>query len=66
MVWSLVLRPDDAKQDPVVCGTKFGVVFLAEAPRTAYLSLQKGFDCFGLYHSGLEEERDFRVVVELP
>ena len=36
MVWSLALRPDDAKQDPVVYGTKFGVVvFLAEAPRTA-------------------------------
>ena len=26
MVWSLALRPDDAKQDPVVYGTKFGVV----------------------------------------
>ena len=36
MVWSLALRPDDAKQDPVVYGTKFGVVFLAEGPRTAY------------------------------
>ena len=32
MVWSLALRPDDAKQDPVVYGTKFGVVFLAEDP----------------------------------
>ena len=30
MVWSLALRSDDAKQDPVVYGTKFGVVFLAE------------------------------------
>ena len=30
MVWSLALRPDDAKQDPVVYGTKFGVMFLAE------------------------------------
>ena len=47
MVWSLALRPDDAKQDPVVYGTKFGVVFLAEGPRTA--SIQKGFDYFGLY-----------------
>ena len=64
MVWSLALRPDDAKQDPVVYGTKFGVVFLAEGPRTA--SVQKGFDCFGLYHPGLERERDFRLVVELP
>ena len=40
MVWSLALRPDDAKQDPVVYGTKFGVVFLAGGPRTA--SIQKG------------------------
>ena len=62
MVWSLALRPDDAKQDPVVYGTKFGVVFLAEGPRTA--SIQKSFDC--LYHPGLERERDFRLVVELP
>ena len=36
MVWSLALRPDDAKEDPVVYGTKFGVVFLAEGPRTDY------------------------------
>ena len=64
MVWSLALRPDDAKQDPVVYGTKFGVVFLAEGPRTA--SIQKGFDFFGLYHPGLEGERDFRLAVELP
>ena len=64
MVWSLALRPDDVKQDPVVYGTKFGVVFLAEGPRTA--STQNGFDCLGLYHSGLKGERDFRLVVELP
>ena len=64
MVWSLALRSDDAKQDPVVYGTKFGVVFLAEGPRTA--SIQEGFDCFGLYHPGLERERDFRLAVELP
>ena len=51
-------------QDPVVYGTKFGVVFLAEGPRTA--SIQEGFDCFGLYHLGLERERDFRLAVELP
>ena len=62
MVWSLALRSDDAKQDPVVYGTKFGVVFLAEGPRTA--SIQEGFDCFGLYHPGLERERDFRLAVE--
>ena len=36
-----------SKQDPVVYGSKFGVVFLAENPRTA--SIEKGFDCFGLY-----------------
>ena len=64
MVWSLALRSDDAKQDPVVYGTKFGIVLLAEGPRTA--SIQKGFDCFGLYHPGLERERDFRLAVELP
>ena len=51
MVWSLALRSDDAKQDPVVYGTKFSVVFLAEGPRTA--SIQEGFDCFGLYHCGV-------------
>ena len=62
MVWSLALRPDDAKQDPVVYG--IGVVFLVEGPRTA--TIQKGFDCFGLYHPGLERERDFRLAVELP
>ena len=64
MVWSLALRSDDEKQDLVAYGTKFGVVFLAEGLRTA--SIQKGFDCFGLYHPGLERERDFRLVVEFP
>ena len=65
MVWSLALRSDDAKQeDLVVYGTKFGVVFLAEGPRTA--SIQKCFDSFGLYHPGLERERDFPLAVELP
>ena len=64
MVWSLALRPDDAKQDPVVYGGEFGVVLLAEGPRTA--SIQEGLDCLGFYHSGLEGERDFRLVVELP
>ena len=44
MVWSLALRSDDAKQDPVVYGTKFSVVFLAEGPRTA--SIQEGFDTY--------------------
>ena len=64
MVWSLALRPDDAKQDPVVYSAEFGVVFLAEGPRTA--SIQEGLDYLGPYHSGLEGERDFRLVVELP
>ena len=64
MVWSLALRPDNAEQDPVVYGTKFGVVFLAEGPSTA--SIQKDFDWFGFYHPGLERERDFRLAVELP
>ena len=31
MVWSLVLCPDNAKQDPVVYGAEFGVVFLARS-----------------------------------
>ena len=39
MVWSLALRSDDAKQDLVVYGTKFGVVFLAEGPRTASIQI---------------------------
>ena len=63
MVWSLALCPDDAKQDPVAYGAEFGVVFLAEGPCTA--SIQEGLDCLGLYHSGLEGERYFRLVVEL-
>ena len=63
MVWSLALCPDDPKQDPVVYGTEFGVVFLAKGPRTA--SVSEGLDCLALYHSGLEGERYFRLVVEL-
>ena len=63
MVWSLALCPDDAKQDPVVHGAEFGVVFLKEGPRTA--SIQEGLDCLGLYHSGLEGGRNFPLVVEL-
>ena len=41
-MWSLALRLDDVKQDPVVYGAEFGVVFLAEGPRTA--SIQEGVD----------------------
>ena len=63
MVWYFALCPDDAKKDPMVYGAEFGVVFLAEGPRTA--SIQEGLDCPGLYHSGLEGERYFRLVVEL-
>ena len=37
MVWSLALYPDDAKQDPVVNGAEFGVVFLAKGLRTAFI-----------------------------
>ena len=57
MVWSLALCPDDSKQDPVVYGAEFGVVFLAEDSRTS--SMQEGLDCLGLYRSGLEGERYF-------
>ena len=36
MVWSLALCLDDTKQDPVVYGAEFGVVFLAKGcSRTA-------------------------------
>ena len=64
MVWSLAVCPDDTKQDSVVYGAEFGVVFLTKGPRTA--SIQEGLDCLCLNRSGLEEERDFRLVVELP
>ena len=43
MVWSLALCPDDMKEDSVVYGAEFGVVFLAKGPRTA--SIQEGLDC---------------------
>ena len=64
MVWSLALCADDTKQDSVVYGTEFGVVFLAKDPRTA--SIQEGLDRLRLNHSGLEGERNFRLVIELP
>ena len=62
-VWSLALRPDDAKQDPVVYGAELGIVFLAEGSRPVFI--QGGLDCLGLYHSGLEGERYFWLIVEL-
>ena len=64
MVWSLALCPDDTKQDSVVYGAEFGVVFLAKGPRTA--SIREGIDCLGLNRSVLEGERDFWLDVELP
>ena len=64
MVWSLALYPDDTKKDSMVYGAEFGVVLLAKNPYTA--SIQEGLDCLGFYHSGLEGEREFRLVVELP
>ena len=64
MVWSLAMCSDDTKQDSVVYGAEFGVVFLAKGSHTA--SIQEGLDCLHLNHSGLERERDFRLVVELP
>ena len=36
MVWSLALCPDDAKQDPMVYGAEFGVVFLEEGPSVLF------------------------------
>ena len=47
----------------MVYAAEFGVVFLLEGPRTAFM--QEGLDCLGSYHSGLEGERYFRMVVEL-
>ena len=63
MVWSLALGPDSAKQNPVVYGTEFGVVYLAKGPRTS--SIQESLDCLSFYLSGLEGEPHFRLVVEL-
>ena len=47
----------------MVYGAEFGVVFLAEGPRTA--SIQDGLDCLGLHHSGFDGESCSRLVVEL-
>ena len=40
-------------------------MLLVKSPRTAS-SIQEVLDCLGLHHSGLERERDFRLVIELP
>ena len=45
----------------MVYSAESGVVFLAKGPRTA--SIQESLDCLGLYHSGLEGERYFRLVL---
>ena len=63
MVWSLALCPNEAKQDPIVYGADFGVVFLAKSPCTTFI--QQGLDSLGLYHSGLEGEHHFRLTIEL-
>ena len=42
MVWSLALCPDDTKQDTVVNGAEFGVVFLAKGSRTPPLCQTPG------------------------
>ena len=64
MVWSLVLRPNDAKQDPVVYDAEFGLVFLAEGPTYCFHTGAPRLPR-PVYHSGLEGERYFRLVVEL-
>ena len=51
MAWSLVLCPDDTKQDSVIYGAEFGVVFLAKGSRT--VSIKEGLDCLCLNHSGM-------------
>ena len=61
--WSGAVCLDDTKQDSVVYGVEFGVVFLAKGPRTA--SIQEGLDYLRLNHSGLEGESNFRLVIEL-
>ena len=63
MAWFLTLCRDDAKQDPVVCGAEFDVVFLAKEPHI--VSIQEGLDCRGFYHSNLEGKCYFWLVVEL-
>ena len=63
MVWSLAPCSDNAKQHPVVYSAGFEAVFLVKGPRTT--SIQRDFSCLGLWHSGLEGECHFCLVVEL-
>ena len=61
MIWSLAMCSNDAKQDPAVYGTEFGVlliVVLAKGPRNT-TSIPEGLRCLGLFHLGLEGERHF-------
>ena len=55
MVWSLT------RLGGVRCGVWRSL--FGGGTRTA--SMQEGLDCLGFYHSGLEGERYFRLVVEL-
>ena len=57
MAWSLALCPDDAKQDLVVYSGEFGLVCLAEGPRTP--SIQEGLDCSVLTIRVLRESATF-------
>ena len=65
MVWSLALCPDDTKQDPVVYGAEFSVVFLAKGPQTTSI-LKRASVASDFVIRGLVKLRDFRLVVELP
>ena len=64
VAWSLALRPDGAKQDPVVYHTEFGVVFLRRIH--VLYPYKRASIASARIIQGLEEEREFRLVVELP
>ena len=51
------------KEDPLVYGAEFVLVFLAKARRTA--SIQEGLECLGFHYLSLEGEHYFGIVVEL-
>ena len=48
MVWSPPLGQNYAKQDPVMYGVEFEIVFLAKGPRT--VSVQYGLDWLSPCH----------------
>ena len=56
------LPPEDGKQDTVVYGAGISVVFLGKGPRTESIQ-QKSLDCLVLYHSELNRERHFWLLV---